>query len=196
MSAAKSFAIYGKGEDKIMSKIGKKPIAIPAGVEVTISGQTVTVKGAKATLTREVHSKIAVAKEGNDIVITKNDDSRQAQQLWGLSRTLISNMVEGVSKGFEKTLEIQGVGYRANLEGTKLNLSMGYSHPVLIDPPAGITFAVDGTTKVIVKGADKQAVGDISSNIRAVRPPEPYKGKGIRYAGEKVRRKAGKSGKK
>ncbi len=179
-----------------MSKIGKKPIAIPAGVEVTISGQTVTVKGPKATLTREVHSKIAVAKTGNDIVITKNDDSRQAQQLWGLTRTLISNMVEGVSKGFEKTLEIQGVGYRANLEGTKLNLSMGYSHPVLIDPPAGIVFAVEGTTKVIVKGADKQAVGDISSNIRAVRPPEPYKGKGIRYAGEKVRRKAGKSGKK
>lgn len=179
-----------------MSKIGKKPIAIPAGVEVTISGQAVTVKGPKATLTREVHSKIAVAKQDNDIVITKNDDSRQAQQLWGLTRTLISNMVEGVSKGFEKTLEIQGVGYRANLEGTKLNLSMGYSHPVLIDPPAGIVFAVEGTTKVIVRGSDKQAVGDISSNIRAVRPPEPYKGKGIRYAGEKVRRKAGKSGKK
>jgi len=179
-----------------MSKIGKKPIVIPAGVEVTISGQTVTVKGAKGTLTREVHPKMTVAKQDNDIVITKNDDSRQAQQLWGLTRTLVSNMVDGVSKGFEKILEIQGVGYKAALDGAKLNLAMGYSHPVLIDPPAGIVFSVEGNTKVIVRGIDKQAVGDISSNIRAVRPPEPYKGKGIRYSGEKVRRKAGKSGKK
>ncbi len=179
-----------------MSKIGKKPIQIPSGVDVSINNQTVTVKGPKGTLTREIHSKIAIAKKDSELTLTKNDDSRQAQQLWGLTRTLVSNMVEGVSKGFEKNLEIQGVGYRAAVEGTKLNLSMGYSHPVLIDPPAGITFSVEGNTKVTVKGIDKQAVGDISSNIRAVRPPEPYKGKGIRYAGEKVRRKAGKSGKK
>ncbi len=179
-----------------MSKIGKKPIQIPSGVDVSINNQTVTVKGPKGTLTREIHSKIVIAKKDSELTLTKNDDSRQAQQLWGLTRTLVSNMVEGVSKGFEKNLEIQGVGYRAAVEGTKLNLSMGYSHPVLIDPPAGITFSVEGNTKVTVKGIDKQAVGDISSNIRAVRPPEPYKGKGIRYAGEKVRRKAGKSGKK
>ena len=179
-----------------MSKIGKKPIQIPSGVDVSINNQTVTVKGPKGTLTREIHSKIAIAKKDSELILTKNDDSRQAQQLWGLTRTLVSNMVEGVSKGFEKTLEIQGVGYRAAVEGVKLNLSMGYSHPVLIDPPAGIAFSVEGNTKVTVKGIDKQAVGDISSNIRAVRPPEPYKGKGIRYAGEKVRRKAGKSGKK
>lgn len=179
-----------------MSKIGKKPIAIPAGVEVKVENQTVTVTGPKGTLTREIHSRISLTKQGNELVLVKNDDTRQAQQLWGLTRTLVSNMVDGVSKGFEKILEIQGVGYRANVDGTKLNLSMGYSHPVLIDPPAGIVFAVEGTTKVIVRGIDKQAVGDISSNIRAVRPPEPYKGKGIRYQGEKVRRKAGKSGKK
>ncbi len=179
-----------------MSRIGKRPIPVPKNVTVTIDGQAVKVKGPKGELSRILPGEVIVAMEGETVTITRRDESRPARQRHGLCRTLVANMVDGVSQGFSKRLEIQGVGYRAALQGKVLNLSMGYSHPVNIDPPEGITFAVEGTTNVVVSGIDKEIVGNTAAKVRAVRPPEPYKGKGIRYAGEVVRRKAGKAGKK
>jgi large subunit ribosomal protein L6 len=177
-----------------MSRIGKKPIPIPAKVTVTIVGQTVTVKGSKGELTRTLPAGVTVALEGETVVVSRVDESRLARERHGLCRTLVANMVEGVANGFERKLEIQGVGYRAAVQGRNLNLTMGYSHPVSIEPPSGITFAVEGTTNVTVSGIDKELVGNMAAKVRAVRPPEPYKGKGIRYQGESVRRKVGKTG--
>jgi len=178
-----------------MSRIGKRPVPIPKGVTVTISGQTVTVKGSKGELTRELPDSIAFTQEGEEIVVTRKDESRVARQCHGLVRTLIANMVEGVANGYQKKLEIQGVGYRASLKGQKLVMALGYSHPVEFDPPDGIQFAVEGNTNVTISGIDKEVVGNTAARVRAARPPEPYKGKGVRYSGEQVRRKAGKAGK-
>ncbi|MBD2325922.1 50S ribosomal protein L6 [Alkalinema sp. FACHB-956] len=177
-----------------MSRIGKRPINLPAKVTVTIDGQTITVKGPKGELTRTLVPEVTVTQDGDTLIVARKDDSRVARQRHGLSRTLVANMVEGVSQGFQRKLEIQGVGYRAAVQGQNLNLSMGYSHPVNIVPPTGITFAVENNTNVTVSGIDKEVVGNTAAKIRAVRPPEPYKGKGIRYAGEAVRRKVGKTG--
>ncbi|MGL5079907.1 MAG: 50S ribosomal protein L6 [Microcoleaceae cyanobacterium] len=179
-----------------MSRIGKRPIPVPSKVTLTIDGQQVKVKGPKGELSRELPAEVLVEQAGEMVTITRRDESRPARQRHGLSRTLVANMVEGVSKGFEKRLEIQGVGYRAQVQGRNLILNVGYSKPVEMKPPEGITLAVEGNTNVIVTGIDKEIVGNMAAQIRAVRPPEPYKGKGIRYAGEQVRRKAGKSGKK
>ncbi len=178
-----------------MSRIGKQPVPVPKGVTVTIDGQKVTVKGSKGELSRELPDEIAFVQEGEEIVVTRKNESRNARQRHGLVRTLIANMVEGVSNGYEKKLEIQGVGYRASLQGQKLVMALGYSHPVEFEPPAGIQFAVEKNTNVTVTGIDKEVVGNTAARVRAARPPEPYKGKGVRYAGEQVRRKAGKAGK-
>jgi large subunit ribosomal protein L6 len=177
-----------------MSRIGKRPIPIPAKVTVTLSGQTVTIKGPKGELTRTLPSSVTISQEAETIVVARTDESRIARERHGLCRTLVANMVEGVSNGFERKLEIQGVGYRAAVQGKNLNLAMGYSHPVNIEPPSGIAFAVEGNTNVTVSGIDKELVGNTAAKVRAVRPPEPYKGKGIRYQGEVVRRKVGKTG--
>ena len=179
-----------------MSRIGKKPVEIPSGVEVKLDGQTITVKGPKGTETVTVRDEIKMSVQDNHIILEPLNDERKTGALHGLSRTLVANAIEGVSKGFEKKLEIQGVGYRANMEGTKLNLVLGFSHPVLIDPPEGITITVDANTKISVKGSNKQTVGDVAAAIRSKRPPEVYKGKGVKYEGEYIRRKAGKAGKK
>jgi large subunit ribosomal protein L6 len=178
-----------------MSRIGKQPVPVPKGVTITIDGQTVTVKGSKGELSRELPNEIAFVQEDETIVVTRRNESRNAKQRHGLVRTLIANMVEGVSNGYQKKLEIQGVGYRASLQGQKLVMALGYSHPVEFEPPAGIQFGVEGNTNVTVSGIDKEIVGNTAARVRAARPPEPYKGKGVRYAGEQVRRKAGKSGK-
>lgn len=175
-----------------MSRIGRAPITVPDGVTVTLDGQKVTVKGPKGELSHTVVEPIRVAQEDGQVVVTRPTDRGPHRALHGLSRTLIANMVEGVSAGFERQLEIVGVGYRAQLKGTTLELAAGFSHPVSIAPPAGISFEVPAPTQVVVRGIDKQAVGQIAAQIRGVRPPEPYKGKGIRYAGEQVRRKVGK----
>jgi large subunit ribosomal protein L6 len=177
-----------------MSRIGKRPIPIPAKVTVTLSGQTVTIKGPKGELTRTLPSGVTIIQEAETLVVARVDESRIARERHGLCRTLVANMVEGVSNGFERKLEIQGVGYRAAVQGKNLNLAMGYSHPVNIEPPSGIAFAVEGNTNVTVSGIDKELVGNTAAKVRAVRPPEPYKGKGIRYQGEVVRRKVGKTG--
>lgn len=177
-----------------MSRIGKRPIPIPAKVTVTIDGQHVTVKGPKGELSRVLPPEAIIAMEGETVTVTRRDESRSARQRHGLVRTLIANMVDGVSQGFQRKLEIQGVGYRAAVQGKNLNLNMGYSHPVLIEPPDGIQFVVENNVNVTVTGIDKEIVGNTAAKIRAVRPPEPYKGKGIRYAGEAVRRKVGKAG--
>ena len=179
-----------------MSRIGKKPIDIPQGVEIKIEGQTVTAKGPLGEEKVEVRPEIAVKVENNQVILTKVGESRETDALYGLFRTLVANAVHGVKEGFEKKLEIQGVGYRAQMQGTTLNMQLGYSHPVDIVPPKGITITVDQNTKITVKGANKQTVGDIAAEIRSKRPPEVYKGKGIRYEGEYIRRKAGKAGKK
>lgn len=179
-----------------MSRIGKKPIEIPSGVEVTIQDQVVTAKGPLGTEVVNVRPEIAVKIEDNQVVLTKNVDTKTAAALYGLSRTLVANAVTGVSKGFEKKLEIVGVGYRANMEGSNLNLQLGFSHPVVVVPPAGITITVEQNTKVTVKGSNKQTVGDVAAFIRGKRPPEVYKGKGVKYEGEYIRRKVGKAGKK
>ncbi len=179
-----------------MSRIGKKPVEIPEGVEVKIDGQTVTAKGPLGTETVTVCPEISVKLEDNHVVLAKVQDDRKSRSLWGLSRTLVNNAVQGVKHGFEKKLEINGVGYRANMEGTVLNLALGYSHPVKVEPPQGITITVENNTKITVKGANKQLVGDVAAEIRGKRPPEVYKGKGIKYEGEYIRRKAGKTGKK
>lgn len=178
-----------------MSRIGKKPLEIPAGVTVTINESTVTVKGPKGELTRTFNADINVKVEDNVLTVTRPSDQKEHRALHGTTRSLLGNMVEGVSKGFEKGLELVGVGYRATKSGNKLVLAVGYSHPVEIVPEQGIEIEVPTNTKVIVKGTDKERVGAIASNIRAIRPPEPYKGKGIRYEGEYVRRKEGKTAK-
>ena len=179
-----------------MSRIGKRPITIPAKVQITIDGSLIAVKGPKGELSRILPSAVALEHEGETLLVLRRDESRTSQQLHGLSRTLVANMVQGVSEGFQRRLEIQGVGYRAQIQGRNLNLNVGYSHPVQIEPPEGIQLAVENNTNVIVSGFDKELVGNIAARIRQVLPPEPYKGKGIRYAGEVVRRKAGKTGKK
>ncbi len=179
-----------------MSRIGKKPIEIPSGVEVKIDGQKVTVKGPLGEESVTVRPEIAVKVEENQIVVSRTVETKEANALFGLSRTLIANAVHGVKEGFEKKLEIVGVGYRANMEGSNLNLALGYSHPVLVVPPKGITISVEANTKISVKGSNKQTVGDVAAEIRGKRPPEVYKGKGVKYEGEYIRRKAGKAGKK
>ncbi|MEB3250952.1 MAG: 50S ribosomal protein L6 [Cyanobacteriota bacterium] len=179
-----------------MSRIGKRPIPVPAKVSVTINGQDVQVKGPKGELSRRLPTGVTVTQEGDTIVVKRRDESRLARERHGLCRTLVANMVEGVSNGYQKRLEIQGIGYRAQIQGRNLNMSLGYSHPVVFEPPTGIEFAVENNTNVIVSGIDKELVGNTAASIRASRPPEPYKGKGVRYAGEQVRRKVGKSGKK
>ena len=179
-----------------MSRIGKLPIAIPEGVEVTINGQVVTAKGPLGTEVVNVRPEITVTKEGNTIVVTRAADDRRSRSLHGLSRTLVANAVNGVKNGFEKKLEIVGVGYRAAMQGNTLNLALGYSHPVNLETPEGIKVVVEANTKITVSGANKQAVGDFAALVRSKRPPEVYKGKGVKYAGEYIRRKAGKTGKK
>jgi len=175
-----------------MSRIGKKAVEVPSGVTVTIDGQDVTVKGAKGQLSWTVVDEIVVKQENGELTLTPRDDSQRARAMWGLSRTLVANMVEGVSRGFEKNLELVGVGYRAAMKGNALSLQLGFSHDVDIVPPPGITFASGKQTEIKISGIDKQVVGEIASKIRRIRPPEPYKGKGVRYAGENVRRKEGK----
>jgi len=179
-----------------MSRIGKRPIDIPSKVTVKIDGQHVAVKGPKGELDLVLPEQVTVEQEGERVQVSRRNESRVARQRHGLSRTLVANMVEGVSKGFEKRLEIQGVGYRARVQGRNLILSVGYSKEVEIVPPEGVQLAVENNTNVIVSGINKEIVGNTAAKIRAIRPPEPYKGKGIRYAGEKIRRKAGKAGKK
>jgi large subunit ribosomal protein L6 len=175
-----------------MSRIGRAPITIPSGVDVTLAGNSVAVKGPKGQLILEVHPKMQVALEDGVMTVTRPDDSGPNRALHGLTRTLLSNMVTGVTAGFEKRLEIQGVGYRASKRGADLEILVGYSHPVVIVPPENIEFDVPSPTQIVVKGIDKQRVGQIAAEIRAIRKPEPYKGKGIRYEGETVRRKVGK----
>jgi large subunit ribosomal protein L6 len=179
-----------------MSRIGKQPILIPNKVSAEIAGQHITIKGPKGTLEREIPTPIVVKLEGESLLVSPTDGSRMGRQRHGLCRTLVANMVDGVSQGFQKRLQIQGVGYRAQAQGKKLTLNVGYSKPVEMIMPEGIDVAIDNkNTEVIVSGIDKEVVGNIAARIRAVRPPEPYKGKGIRYFGEQVRRKAGKTGK-
>jgi large subunit ribosomal protein L6 len=178
-----------------MSRVGKKPIEIPTGVTVTIDNNTVTVKGPKGELSRSFNPDIEIKVEENILTVSRPSDAKEHRALHGTTRALLSNMVEGVSKGFERSLELIGVGYRAQKQGKKLVLNVGYSHPVEIEPEEGIEIEVPAATKVIVKGTNKERVGALAANIRDVRPPEPYKGKGIRYEGEFVRRKEGKTGK-
>ena len=179
-----------------MSRIGRLPIPVPASVTVDLDGADVTVKGPKGTLTHRVASPIEVAKgEDGALTVTRPDDERESRSLHGLTRTLINNMVIGVTDGFSKSLEIVGTGYRVQAKGTNLEFALGFSHPVVIEPPQGITFAVESPTKFSVSGIDKQQVGEVAAGLRKLRKPEPYKGKGVRYSGEVVRRKAGKAGK-
>ncbi|MGB3476778.1 MAG: 50S ribosomal protein L6 [Mycobacterium sp.] len=179
-----------------MSRIGKQPVPVPAGVDVTIDGQNVSVKGPKGTLELSVAEPINVARNDDGaLVVTRPDDDRRNRSLHGLSRTLLANLVTGVSEGYVRKMEIFGVGYRVALKGSDLEFALGYSHPVLIKAPEGITFAVETPTKFSITGIDKQKVGQISANIRRLRRPDPYKGKGVRYEGEQVRRKVGKTGK-
>ena len=180
-----------------MSRIGRLPIPVPAGVTVTIADDnTVTVKGPKGELSQKVNKDIKVEQVGAEVIVSRPSDSKPHRSMHGLYRSLINNMFVGVTKGFEKVLLIEGVGYRASVEGGKLNLAMGYSHPVLMDAPANITFETPAPTKIVIKGIDKQSVGAIAADILAVRKPEPYHGKGIRYENEVIRRKEGKAGKK
>jgi len=175
-----------------MSRIGKKAIAIPSGVTVTLDGQTVTVKGPKGQLAWTVSDEIEITHEAGQLSVAPRNDTAKARGLWGLSRTLLDNMVTGVTKGYEEVLELVGVGYRAALKGQALSMQLGFSHDVDIPPPPGISFAVPKQTEVRIAGIDKQLVGEVAARIRRIRPPEPYKGKGVRYAGETVRRKEGK----
>ncbi len=178
-----------------MSRIGKKPVQIPAGVEVTVNGNTCIVKGPKGTLEQDFHEEISVEVVENEVIVTRANDERTARAQHGLTRALIQNMVTGVSEGFVKSLELAGVGYRVQLKGTALDFSLGYSHPVVMEQPEGITFEVPDNTHINVKGINKQQVGQVAAAIRAKRPPEPYKGKGIHYVGEHIRRKLGKAAK-
>ena len=179
-----------------MSRIGKQPIPVPSGVDVTIEGQKVSVKGPKGTLELAVADPITLSRnDDGEIVVSRPDDERHNRSLHGLSRTLVSNLVTGVTQGYTTKMEIHGVGYRVQLRGANLEFALGYSHPVVIEPPEGITFAVETPTRFSVSGIDKQKVGQISANIRRLRRPDPYKGKGVRYEGEQIRRKVGKTGK-
>ena len=179
-----------------MSRIGRLPVDIPGGVQVELTGSKVRVKGPKGELQREFSSLIGIAMEDNQLKITRNSDNPEERALHGTTRAVLANMIHGVSQGFEIILEVEGVGYRAEMEGNKLALFVGYSHPVKIEPPAGVTFETDAKTRQIkIKGFDKELVGQVAANVRKVRPPEPYHGKGLRYLGERVRRKAGKAGK-
>lgn len=178
-----------------MSRIGRKPIDVPSGVDVKLDGNVITVKGPKGTLTRELHKDMIIEKDGNEINVKRPSENKLHKSLHGLTRTLVNNMVEGVTNGFTKELEIQGVGYRAAKQGKDLVMNLGYSHQVIMPEIDGITVSVEGNNKIIVSGADKQAVGQFAAKIREKRPPEPYKGKGIRYVGEYVQRKEGKAGK-
>ena len=180
-----------------MSRIGRAPINVPAGVEVSVdaANSVITVKGPKGTLTQNFHSRMNVTVEGNVVTVTRPSDEKEDRALHGLTRTLISNMVVGVTQGYSKKLEVNGVGYRVALQGKALNLTLGYSHPVIMDAPEGITFEVPDANTIIIKGIDKQLVGQVSAVVRSKRAPEPYKGKGIKYEGEKIRRKSGKTGK-
>lgn len=177
-----------------MSRIGKKPISLPQGVEITVQDNVVTVKGPKGTLSQAIPQGITVSKQDDQIVVERGGDSKQERAYHGLTRALLANMVQGVSAGFERKLELVGVGYRAQLQGKKLVINIGYSHPVEVEPPEGIEFEVPAATKITVKGIDKQLVGQTAAIIRDIRRPEPYKGKGIKYENEVVRRKAGKAG--
>jgi len=178
-----------------MSRIGRLPITVPSGVDVTIEGRTVTVKGPKGSLTRELHPDMTVAREDDRLVVTRPTEQKTHKQLHGLTRTLVNNMVVGVTDGYRKSLEITGVGYRAAKVGEKLQLNLGYSHPIEIAPPTGISFEVENPTHLAVLGIDKELVGQVAAQVRSTRKPEPYKGKGVKYAGEYIRRKAGKAGK-
>ena len=175
-----------------MSRIGKKAVPLANGVQVTLEGQTVTVKGPKGQLAWTVAEEVEVKQEGGELSLTPREQTQRARAMWGLSRTLVANMVEGVTQGYERTLELVGVGYRAAMKGNALSMQLGFSHEVDIQPPQGITFVVPKQTEIKISGIDKQAVGEIAARIRRIRPPEPYKGKGVRYSGEKVRRKEGK----
>ena len=175
-----------------MSRIGKKPIEIPSGVTLTLDGQTVSVKGPKGDLAWTVAEEVVIKQEDGALTLTPRDESQRARAMWGLSRSLVANMVEGVTKGYEETLELVGVGYRAAMKGSALSLQLGFSHDVDIPAPEGIAFAVPKQTEIRISGIDKQLVGETAARIRRIRPPEPYKGKGVRYAGEQVRRKEGK----
>ncbi len=179
-----------------MSRIGKKPITVPAGVTVTVENNLVTVKGPKGELSRQIREEMKVTLDNGVITVERPNDEKMNRSLHGLSRSLINNMVVGVTEGFSKSLEIQGVGYRAAKQGQNINFTLGFSHPVVKEPPAGITFEVPAPNKIVVSGADKEVVGAVAAEIRNLRPPEPYKGKGIRYVGEHVRRKVGKAGAK
>jgi large subunit ribosomal protein L6 len=178
-----------------MSRIGRQPIPVPAGVDVTIVGREITVTGPKGTLRRVLNPDMHVSKQDSTIVVERPSEAKPHKQLHGLTRTLVANMVTGVTVGYRKSLEITGVGYRAAKVGEKLQLNLGYSHPIEMDPPAGITFEVENPTKLAVVGIDKELVGQVAAKVRATRKPEPYKGKGVRYSGEIIRRKAGKAGK-
>jgi large subunit ribosomal protein L6 len=178
-----------------MSRVGKMPVDMPSGVDVKVDGTHVTVKGSKGELSRQFNDRVSFSIEDGVITVVREDDTRESRALHGLSRALLANMVQGVSEGFTKVLEIQGVGYRASLKGPDIELLVGFSHPVDVKAPKGITFEVPEPTRIVVSGIDKEQVGQVAADIRKVRPPEPYKGKGIRYAGEYVRRKAGKAGK-
>jgi len=178
-----------------MSRIGRLPIPVPGGVDVTIAGRSITVTGPKGTLSRVLHPDMVVSREDGDLVVARPSEDKVHRQLHGLTRTLVANMVIGVTAGYRKGLEITGVGYRAQKVGEKLQLNLGYSHSIELDPPKGITFEVDTPTRLAVLGIDKELVGQVAARVRAARKPEPYKGKGVRYAGEQIRRKAGKAGK-
>ena len=178
-----------------MSRIGRLPITVPPGVTVTVDGRAITVVGPRGTLSRELHPDMSVNQGDGSLLVERPDESKTHKELHGLTRTLVSNMVEGVTTGYRKGLEITGVGYRATLNGRKLQLNLGYSHPIEIDPPSGISFELDNPTRLAVVGIDKELVGQIAAKVRSMRKPEPYKGKGVRYAGEVIRRKAGKAGK-
>jgi len=178
-----------------VSRIGKMPVTIPAGVKVKIEGREVTVEGSKGKLAREFHPDITVKQESGKLIVSRPSDNRLHRSLHGLSRSLLANMIEGVTKGFEKNLELSGVGYRAQKAGNKLTVQVGYSHPVEFDPPKGIDIVVDGTNKIRITGIDKELVGETAAEIRRIRIPDSYKGKGIKYAGERLRLKAGKAGK-
>jgi large subunit ribosomal protein L6 len=178
-----------------MSRIGRLPIAVPAGVEVTLDGRDITVTGPRGTLARQLHPDMKVVREDGRLLVERPTEGKMHKQLHGLTRTLVANMVEGVTNGYRKGIEITGVGYRATKVGDKLQLNLGYSHPIEIDPPAGISFDVETPTRLAVVGIDKELVGQIAAKVRSTRKPEPYKGKGVRYAGEVIRRKAGKAGK-
>jgi large subunit ribosomal protein L6 len=178
-----------------MSRIGRLPVTVPAGVDVTISGRQVTVKGPKGQLSMELAEPIEIAQNDGVITVTRPNDDGKVRALHGLSRTLVANMVTGVTEGYRKTLEIVGVGYRVQAKGSGVEFSLGYSHPVPVTPPAGVTLRVETPTRLVVEGIDKQQVGEVAANIRKLRKPDPYKGKGVRYAGEQIRRKVGKAGK-